>query len=586
MNSISPSTSPQSTHCADLLTVALEDYFQVGAFKHVIRAGHWDRFENRLERNTRTTLELLERFDLHATFFVCGWIAEHFPELVRLVASRGHEIASKGYHYRALRDMSPEEFRDDLARARAALESACGHRIWGFRTSHRWMSPKDLWALDVLAEEGYAYDSSISPTWRRFAGQPWRRLPHQHRFHDAKLWEFPLSSVSCLGWSLPVAGGNYFRQLPHFFVKQAVAHWHRAHPEPFVLYFRVWELDPEQPRISATSLLTRLRHYRNLGTMSRVLEHYFTTYRFTRIADHLQLDVRPAPTSESPPLPASVVLPVRPSPTSIPVSVVVPCYNEEDTLRYLVNTLHSTQAAVANAYNLHFLFIDDGSKDGTHEALLRLFGDWPNARILRHDRNRGVAAAILTGIREARTEMVCSMDCDCSYDPHELGNMIPLLTPGVDLVTASPYHALGRVRNVPGWRLGLSRVASFLYRRVLRQKLATYTSCFRVYRRSAFQDVTIKEQGYLGVAEMLAELDFRGSIIKEYPATLEVRVFGQSKMKTIRTIGGHLRLLGRLVVRRLAGLLGFGSQSPAPTVPTPQEPVAQAKTSPYTKASI
>src|SRR5271166_3025912 len=126
MNALSP-----SRRGPDLLTVALEDYFQVGAFQHAIRTRNWARFENRLERNTRATLDLFKRFELRATFFVCGWIAEHFPELVRLVASEGHEVASKGYHYRALRDMSPEEFRDDLARAREAVERASGHRVWG-----------------------------------------------------------------------------------------------------------------------------------------------------------------------------------------------------------------------------------------------------------------------------------------------------------------------------------------------------------------------------------------------------------------------------------------------------------------------
>jgi polysaccharide deacetylase family protein (PEP-CTERM system associated) len=195
-----------------LLTIALEDYFQVGAFGSVIRQGHWERFENRLVNNAEATLALLDRCGVKATFFVCGWVAERYPELVRRVANRGHEIASKGYHYRALRAMSPEEFRDDLARAREALEQACGHRVLGYRTSHRWMGPRDLWALDVLAREGYAYDSSIMPTWRRFAGEPWRRLPHQHHSGSHSIWEFPLPSVSFLGWSLPVAGGNYFRR--------------------------------------------------------------------------------------------------------------------------------------------------------------------------------------------------------------------------------------------------------------------------------------------------------------------------------------------------------------------------------------
>ncbi len=155
----------------------------------------------------------------------------------------------------------------------------------------------------------------------------------------------------------------------------------------------------------------------------------------------------------------------------------------------------------------------------------------------------GVAAGIMTGIREAQTQLVCSMDCDCTYDPHELLNMLPLMTDPVDLVTASPYHRDGGVRNVPGWRLFLSRGASFLYRRVLHTKLDTYTSCFRVYRRSSFTGIHLRESGFLGIAEMLGRVDLGGGKIVEFPAVLEVRLFGISKMKTVKTIAGHLKLL-------------------------------------------
>ena len=167
-------------------------------------------------------------------------------------------------------------------------------------------------------------------------------------------------------------------------------------------------------------------------------------------------------------------------------------------------------------------------------------------RIIQHETNQGVAAGIMTGLREAKTEIVCSMDCDCTYDPHEIENMLPLLTEDVDLVTASPYHKAGGVRNVPGWRLFLSKGASFLYRRVLRSKLDTYTSCFRIYRRASVIDLNIQEKGFLGVAEMLGRLDLNGGKIVEHPSVLEVRLFGISKMKTARTILGHLKLLSRL----------------------------------------
>src|SRR5262249_9561897 len=146
-----------------------------------------------------------------------------------------------------------------------------------------------------------------------------------------------------------------------------------------------------------------------------------------------------------------------------PVSIVVPCYNEELILPYLANTLRSVQEHLGDAYDLDFLFVDDGSKDGTYQALNRIFGDWPRAQILQHEHTRGVTAAIRTGIRHATTEIVCSIDCDCTYDPHELSRMIPLLTDGVDLVTASPYHSRGELRNVPRSRLFLTQASHSLY---------------------------------------------------------------------------------------------------------------------------
>ncbi len=561
---------PQKQH---LFTVLLEDYFHVGAFNGLIQRGQWYRFETRFEQNTLKALDLLDRFKIKATFFVMGWVADRHPEIVREVARRGHEIASRGlYQRRRNRRMTPEEFREDLRRTREAVELASGTKVHGFRAARHWKAVSDLWMLDVLAEEGYAYDSSLVPVSRVFNAEPRRRFAHQHQVGDKAIWEFPLSTCSVLGWRLPVAGGNYFRQFPHTMLKHVVAHWDRAHDAPFVMYAHVWELDPEQPRISGASRLTKLRHYRNLDKMSWVLEDYFNKYKFTGIAQYLGLD-QPALSAPDNSAQAAaelearverrrplLIAPARVSQTvaagvtkaaRTPVSIVVPCFNEESILPYLANTLKSVEANLAADYELHYIFVDDCSTDKTSEVLGNLFGSWPNCTFVRHKRNLGVAAAILNGIRHAETEIVCSIDCDCTYDPHEMRGMIQLLAEDVAMVTASPYHPQGRVRNVPGWRLSLSKGASFLYRLTLRQRLYTYTSCFRVYRRSAVVDLRLTEKGFLGVAETLGRLDLRGAKVVEYPTTLEVRLFGQSKMKVIRTIGGHLQLLTRLLALRL-----------------------------------
>ena len=284
---------PNSTARQHLLTIGLEDYFQVGAFQKLFDHDRWDRFESRLERSTRNTLELLDRHQTKATFFVLGWVAEKLPELIREVAARGHEVASRGFYHRNIRELSRTEFKEDLARTREALETATGRPVLGHRVADGWFQPDDLWTLEVLAEEGYLYDSSIFPTFRSYAGQPWRKFVHQLETPNGSLWEIPPSTWDVLGLRLPIAGGNYFRQLPHTLLKRCVRSWDRHQTAPFVMYFHTWELDPEQPRISAGGRITQIRHYRNLNKMKWVLEDYLSQYRFGSVADVMGLNTSP-----------------------------------------------------------------------------------------------------------------------------------------------------------------------------------------------------------------------------------------------------------------------------------------------------
>ena len=536
-----------------VLTVVLEDYYHLTPFKGLIERTSWHRFERRLEIGTHRALDMLDEFGVRATFFVLGWVAETAPELVREVADRGHEVASKGFDHRSIREMSPALFWEDIHRSREALERATGRTVLGYRVADRWFGPKDLWGLDMLAQAGYRYDSSIKPMFRAFAEEPWRRFIHRHEGHSGSIWEVPVSSAEILGLHVPVAGGNYFRQFPRGLVQRAIADWDRNVAAPFVMYFHTWELDPDQPRISSASLPATIRQYRNLGRMEPMIREYLSRYSFHGIADHLGIRHE----ANLPPAGAAA-RPTRITPRELviwtgqtPVSIVVPCYNEELALRYLSNTLLEVEELLDPYYLVEFVLVDDGSQDRTHETLQRLFGEKPGCVIVHYERNLGVTAAILTGMRRASSDIVCSIDCDCTYDPRELRHMIPMLTDGVDLVTASPYHPQGSVRNVPQWRLSLSKAASALYRRLTRQKIDTYTSCFRVYRRKAILDLDILEPGFLGIAEMIGKLDLRGGTIAEYPTTLESRVLGRSKMKTLRTILGHLGVMGRLAWLRI-----------------------------------
>jgi polysaccharide deacetylase family protein (PEP-CTERM system associated) len=560
--------APAASTRTHVLTVALEDYFHVTPLETVIRQDRWNRFEMRLEESTRRVLDLLDECGARATFFVLGWVADAAPELVREVAARGHEVASKGYYHRDIRSLGRDTFRDDAVRAREALEWATGCRVLGYRLAQQWLRPSDLWILEVLAESGYAYDSSVRLVFRTYASEPWRQFPHRVEVAGRPFLEVPLSSVRLFGLDVPIAGGNYFRQFPHSLVRRAVAHWDRHYSAPYVMYFHTWELDPDQPRINGVSLRQQIRQYRNLKRMPAMIRHYLENYRFTSVADYFELGEHPPLGRVSDIDPSTLragAATLAAAQVLTAVTLVVPCYNEEQSLPYLANTLRSVVGELGDRYRFSFIFVDDCSTDLTWQTLHTIFGGMPNCALIRHERNLGVAAAIQTGINSATADIVCSMDCDCTYDPHELGRMIPLLTDDVDVVTASPYHPDGSVKNVPYWRLFLSKGLSRLYRLILHQKLHTYTSCFRIYRREAAVGVTVERGGFFGVAEMLGRLDLAGRHIVEFPTTLEARMLGRSKMKVLRTIAGHLSLLlhlARLRLRRRSDV-----HSPRPDAP-------------------
>lgn len=566
-----------------VVTVAVEDYFQTSAFDGLIPPSRWGRFEPRLERNTQRALALLDEHGVRGTFIALGWIAEELPELIGEIARRGHEVACGGYLPRPIETLSPEVLREDLQRSREALERAAGQEVIGHRIARGHLGAEHRWALDVLAEEGFAWDSSFAPAVGSLPREPWRRAVHPHRQGDQLLWEVPLSPWSLSGWHPGSAGGSPLRLGPQGLMKRRLRRRDAPGNDPFDLRFRVWELDPDLPRISAASRLARARVYRGLEGMPALLDGYLGEFPFCGIGDYLGLsrrdlsateagapgprllrmrDPQPVAATRSPQAAPAQGDPVIPRGRP-PVTIVVPFFNEEESLAYFDRTLALVIRELKIRYEPRFVLVDDGSSDATFEALGARFGHRPECKIIRHDKNRGVAAAILTGIRAADTEIVCSMDCDCTYDPRHLLLMIPLLTPGVDLVTASPYHPEGAVANVPEWRLLLSRTLSRLYSAALGDDIHTWTSCFRVYRRRSVADISLENEGFLGVAETLIKVLEAGGRVVESPATLESRLFGESKMKIAGTIADHLGLLARVAARSSGG-------RPAAPPPPPQ----------------
>jgi polysaccharide deacetylase family protein (PEP-CTERM system associated) len=276
-----------STGVVNAMSVDVEDYFQVSAFDQAVSRDQWDRFESRVSANTERVLATLARRSTRATFFVLGWVAERYPALVRQIADRGHEIASHGYDHRLVFDLTPEEFRADLRRAREAIESAAGVQVRGYRAPSFSITARSLWALDILIEEGYAYDASIFPIHHDRYGLPSApRHIHTITRPAGTLWEVPGSTTRVSGMNVPIAGGGYFRLLPYGWTRLGIARVNRLERQPVVFYIHPWELDPEQPRLPA-SQLTRLRHYRNLSETVPRLERLLSEFRFDSIGSIL-----------------------------------------------------------------------------------------------------------------------------------------------------------------------------------------------------------------------------------------------------------------------------------------------------------
>lgn len=265
-----------------LLSVDVEDYFMVEAFSDVVDRKTWSARESRVVDSTLKAVELFDRFDVKGTFFFVGWVAEKFPELAREVASHGHELACHSYWHRTVYSLSPEEFREDTRAAVNAIESAAGVKVKGYRAPS-WSVTKDcLWALDILSEEGFTYDSSIYPIHHDLYGVPGaKRFPYKHVCRNGNLLdEFPPTTISILGQNLPGAGGGYLRMFPMAYTRKVFETFEKKYREKVVVYFHPWELDPAQPRIKGT-LKSRLRHYTNLSQMESRLAYVLGTYRFS-----------------------------------------------------------------------------------------------------------------------------------------------------------------------------------------------------------------------------------------------------------------------------------------------------------------
>lgn len=283
--SVDRRTAPGALRFANVLTVDVEEYFHPNAMDDAVDPSSWDRLPRRVEGNTYRMLDLLSEHDVRATFFVLGWVAERLPELVREIARRGHEVACHGYAHRLVYRLGAQRFRDDVTRGKGILEDCLGSGIAGFRAASCSIVETTLWALDVLIEEGFEYDSSIFPVRHDIYG-----IPGFHRFAvrlqraAGEIIEIPLSTVHLLGRNWPVAGGGYFRILPYWMTRRSVRRLNRHDGEPAIVYVHPWELDREQPRLPAGAL-SRFRQYTNLGRTETRLRRLLREFDFAPIRD-------------------------------------------------------------------------------------------------------------------------------------------------------------------------------------------------------------------------------------------------------------------------------------------------------------
>ena len=268
-------------HFSNALTVDVEDYFHVEAFASSISSEDWPGHELRVENNVERILELFSRRQVKATFFILGWVAEKTPGLAGRIAAAGHEIGCHGYAHRHIRRQSPDEFREDVRRARGILMDQTGQAVQCYRAPSFSVTNNTLWALDILTEEGFTIDSSIFPAQHDLYGiADAPRFPHKRN----GLIEFPPSTIRMSKISVGVAGGGYLRLFPYWITHRAIRHINETERQPVMVYFHPWEIDPGQPRIAAP-LKSRLRHYTNLGKMAGKLERLLEDFRFSTVTD-------------------------------------------------------------------------------------------------------------------------------------------------------------------------------------------------------------------------------------------------------------------------------------------------------------
>ncbi len=279
------------------LTIDVEDYFHVSAFEKISPPESWAARECRVEKNTDLILQILDEYGVKATFFILGWVAEHYPQLVRDIARQGHEIACHGYLHQRVGLQNREKFREDIRHAKSLLEDQAGRPVIGYRAPSYSITRQTSWAFDELIDAGFSYDSSIFPMrhdfygipdWPRFSGYAVKRqgvwvAAEKPQQGEKAIREVPITTLHLWGKNLPIAGGGYFRLLPYRITRWGLRHINLQEQRPFVFYLHPWEFDPNQPRMVGATAKSRFRHYLNLQRTEKRFRCLLRDFQFSPI---------------------------------------------------------------------------------------------------------------------------------------------------------------------------------------------------------------------------------------------------------------------------------------------------------------
>ncbi len=272
----------QESRMVNAMSVDVEDYFQVSAFESHVSKESWSTIPCRVEANIDRILGLFDEKGVKGTFFTLGWIADRYPGMVKKIVAQGHELASHGWEHIRVTEQNPEQFRNDVVRTKKKLEDIAGELVKGYRAASYSINRDNLWALDVLAETGHQYSSSIVPISHDLYGMP--GAPRfSFRASENGLLEIPISTTTLAGRNINCGGGGWFRLFPYPLSRWAIRRINTAESQPAIFYFHPWEIDPHQPRVPGISAKTRFRHYLNLGKMEGRLDRLLDDFQWGRV---------------------------------------------------------------------------------------------------------------------------------------------------------------------------------------------------------------------------------------------------------------------------------------------------------------